>query len=130
MVPARRCSVLALYALNDQTALRLLMALGRLGYPTTGRVLRYVEDDPGGLERAIGTSVDPNSFGGMLALHLCFDRRPVLGTSSAVSAAGAGRTGRDDGTVYLSDLFTGGPGWSARRGDLPGDSCASDGCGM
>jgi O-antigen ligase len=59
---------LLLYALNDQTALRLLVSLGRIGYPTAGRVLRFVEDDPEGLERAIGTSVDPNSFGGMLAL--------------------------------------------------------------
>jgi polysaccharide biosynthesis protein PslJ len=59
---------LALYVLNDQTALRLLVSLGRLGYPTSGRVLRYVEDDPGGLERAIGTAIDPNSFGGTLAL--------------------------------------------------------------
>ncbi|MCG8352929.1 MAG: O-antigen ligase family protein [Chloroflexales bacterium] len=59
---------LLLYALNDQTALRLLVSLGRIGYPTEGRVLRFVEDDPDGLERAIGTSVDPNSFGGMLAL--------------------------------------------------------------
>jgi O-antigen ligase len=31
-------------------------------------VLRYVEDDVAGLERAIGLAVDPNSFGGMLAL--------------------------------------------------------------
>lgn len=59
---------LLLYVLNDQTALRLLVSLGRIGYPTEGRVLRFVEDDPNGLERAIGTSVDPNSFGGMLAL--------------------------------------------------------------
>lgn len=59
---------LFLYMLNDQTALRLLVSLGRIGYPTSGRVLRYVEDDPDGLERAIATSVDPNSFGGMLAL--------------------------------------------------------------
>ncbi len=75
---------IGLYLLNDQTALRLLVALGRIGYPTEGRVLRYVEDDPGGLERAIGTSVDPNSFGGALAL-ICaltaaqlWARRPVL----------------------------------------------------
>lgn len=75
---------LGLYALNDATALRLLTALGRFGYPTSGRVLRYVEDDPGGLERAIGTSVDPNSFGGALAL-ICaltaaqlWARKPVL----------------------------------------------------
>jgi hypothetical protein len=59
---------LLLYALPDQAALSLLVALGRIGYPTSGRVLRYVEDDPDGLERAISTSVDPNSFGGMLAL--------------------------------------------------------------
>ncbi|HZG67692.1 MAG TPA: hypothetical protein VEZ12_13165, partial [Herpetosiphonaceae bacterium] len=63
---------LGLYVLDDPTALRLLVALGRLGYPTSGRVLRYVEDDPAGLERAIGTSVDPNSFGGMLALICAF----------------------------------------------------------
>jgi hypothetical protein len=59
---------LALYALPDGTALRLLTSLGRIGYPTTGRVLRFVEDDPNGVERAIGLAVDPNSFGGMLAL--------------------------------------------------------------
>lgn len=59
---------LALWAMGDELALRLLVALGRIGYPTSGRVLRYVEDDVEGLERAIGLSVDPNSFGGMLAL--------------------------------------------------------------
>lgn len=59
---------LALYVLNDQTALRLLVSLGRIGYPISGRVLRYVEDDVNGLERAIGLAVDPNSYGGMLAL--------------------------------------------------------------
>lgn len=75
---------LVLLVLNDELALQLLTALGRLGYPTSGRVLRYVEDDPSGLERAIGTSVDPNAFGGMLALILVlaaaqlFAPRPVL----------------------------------------------------
>ncbi len=59
---------LILWALPDQITLQLLVALGRIGYPTSGRVLRYVEDDPSGLERAIGLGVDPNSFGGMLAL--------------------------------------------------------------
>jgi len=73
-----------LYVLPDELALRLLVTLGRIGYPTSGRVLRYVEDDPEGLERAIGTSVDPNSFGGMLALIIAlaaaqlFAERPVL----------------------------------------------------
>ena len=57
-----------LWALPDAFALSLLVSLGRIGYPTDGRVLRYVEDDVNGLERAIATSVDPNSYGGMLAL--------------------------------------------------------------
>lgn len=75
---------LVLYILPDGTALRLLQTLGRIGYPTSGRVLRYVEDNTDGLERAIGTSVDPNSFGGMLALVIAltaaqlFASRPVL----------------------------------------------------
>ncbi len=59
---------LGLYVLNDNLAEQLLVSLGRIGYPTGGRILRYVEDDPNGLERAIGFGVDPNSFGGMLAL--------------------------------------------------------------
>lgn len=59
---------LVLYVLNDQTSLQMLVALGRIGYPDSGRVLRYIEDDPGGIERAIGLAVDPNSYGGMLAL--------------------------------------------------------------
>lgn len=69
---------LVLYVLHDEMALRLLVALGRVGYPTSGRVLRYVEDDPDGMERAIGTSVDPNSFGGMLALMLALSAAQLL----------------------------------------------------
>lgn len=75
---------LLLWALNDETALRILVSLGRIGYPTTGRVLRYVEDNTDGLERAIGFGVDPNSFGGMLALVCAVAlgqlvaRRPLL----------------------------------------------------
>jgi len=71
---------LVLYVLGDATALRLLVSLGRIGYPTGGRVLRYVEDDPDGLERAIGLGVDPNSFGGMLALIA------VLGAAQLMAA--------------------------------------------
>lgn len=59
---------LVLFFLPDQTALQILVSLGRIGYPTSGRVLRYVADDPNGIERAIGFAVDPNSYGGMLAL--------------------------------------------------------------
>jgi len=75
---------LVLWALNADLTLRILLSLGPLGYPTSGRVLRFVEDDPAGLERAIGFAVDPNSFGGMLALVLALAaaqlvaRRPVM----------------------------------------------------
>ena len=85
---------LGLYLLNDRTALSLLTALGRFGYPTAGRVLRYVEDDPTGVERAIGTSVDPNSFGGMLALVCAvaaaqlWARRPVFPRPILVAQVG------------------------------------------
>ncbi len=56
-----------LYALPDETANRLLNLLRPLGYPS-GDVLRYIEDNPDLPERAIGTSVDPNVFGGMLVI--------------------------------------------------------------
>jgi O-antigen ligase len=45
----------------------LLSQLSIVGYPTD-RVLRYVEDDPLKPQRATGTSIDPNSFGGLLVL--------------------------------------------------------------
>jgi hypothetical protein len=85
---------LVLQLLNDTTALQLLTALGRIGYPTTGRVLRYVEDDPSGVERAISLSVDPNSFGGMLALvgaltvTQAVAERPLLSRRLLIGMAG------------------------------------------
>ena len=60
----------ALYLLPPTTQLNLLSSLAPLGYPTTD-VLRYV---PGPNDtyttqlRAIGTSIDPNVFGGTLML--------------------------------------------------------------
>jgi hypothetical protein len=86
---------LALYALPDRSALQILTALGRIGYPTSGRVLRYVEDDPNGVERAIGFAVDPNSFGGMLALigalalTQAVAERPILPRRPLYAMAGA-----------------------------------------
>lgn len=55
-----------LYFLPGHLAERLLVKLGVFGYPRSG-VLRFIEDDPSQPMRAIGTSVDPNVFGGMLA---------------------------------------------------------------
>jgi hypothetical protein len=86
---------LVLYALPDRNALQFLVALGRIGYPIGGRVLRYVEDDPSGIERAIGLSVDPNSYGGMLALvgalaiTQAVAERPVLPRKLLFAMAGA-----------------------------------------
>lgn len=62
------CIGLMLYIIPATYSEQVLMLFGRIGYPTSGRVLRYVEDDTAGLMRAIGLSVDPNSYGGMLAL--------------------------------------------------------------
>jgi len=55
-----------LYFLPQWLSERLLVRLGAFGYPTEG-VLRFVEDNPALPMRAIGTSVDPNVFGGLLA---------------------------------------------------------------
>src|SRR5690606_21967754 len=61
-------------------------ALARLipyGYPGS-RIVRYIEDDPGRPMRAVGTGVDPNSFGGLvmvgflLAAGQLFGRNPIM----------------------------------------------------
>ncbi len=47
-----------------------MAALSRLvpfGYPSS-RIVRYIEDDPAKPMRLVSTSVDPNSFGGLLAV--------------------------------------------------------------
>ena len=74
---------IGLYALPDGIAERLLIRLGRIGYPTGG-VIRYIESNPALGERAIGTWVDPNSLGGLLAVGgamiapQVFAKKPVL----------------------------------------------------
>lgn len=78
-------SVLAifLWALPDMTAENLLVRLSVIGYPDGG-VIRYIEANPELGERAIGTWVDPNTLGGILAVGAAliapqiFARRPVL----------------------------------------------------
>jgi len=58
---------LALYAGGASLTLRVLSHLIRYGYPAT-RIVRYIEDNPAKQMRLVGTSVDPNSFGGLLAV--------------------------------------------------------------
>ncbi len=83
---------LGLYALPDTATEALLVRLAPLGYPNGG-VVRYVEDNPALAERAIGVWVDPNAFGGVLAvlgalaLPQVFAARPVGGRRWPVVAA-------------------------------------------
>jgi O-antigen ligase len=75
---------IVLYFLPNSWSIRLLSALGRVGYPTGAGVLRYIEDDPNLAQRAISTSTDPNVLGGLLILITVltaaqlFARRPPL----------------------------------------------------
>lgn len=73
-----------LYFLPTYTAVRLLSALGRVGYPTGWGVLRYVENNPELPLRAVGTSIDPNVLGGSLIIAIAiltpqlFAQKPFL----------------------------------------------------
>lgn len=74
---------LVLYVLPDTIANSLLNVLSRIGYPD-GNVIRYIEQNPALPERAIGTWIDPNSLGGIVAIAAVviapqlFAKRPVL----------------------------------------------------
>jgi hypothetical protein len=56
------------YVIPPEWTVRVLNALGRFDYPGGFGALRYIEDDPNQAMRAIGTAIDPNTFGGMLLL--------------------------------------------------------------
>ncbi|MBI5349617.1 MAG: O-antigen ligase family protein, partial [Chloroflexi bacterium] len=58
---------IALYFIPENLAERALNALRVIGYPT-GNVLQYIESNPELGQRAIGTSVNPNTLGGLLAV--------------------------------------------------------------
>jgi O-antigen ligase len=82
-VTAQALIAIVLWAAPDELAERTLIRLAPLGYPNGG-VIRYIEDNPEDMERAIGTWVDPNALGGFLAVSATmiapqvFSRRPVL----------------------------------------------------
>jgi polysaccharide biosynthesis protein PslJ len=83
LVGVQAVIAIGLWMLPDATAERILLAMSRIGYPNSG-VIRYIEANPEEPERAIGTWVDPNAFGGILAISAVliapqvFARRPVL----------------------------------------------------
>ncbi len=66
-IGAQAFIALALYVAPDALAENILVRLARIGYPNGG-VIRYFEDNPALGERAIGTWVDPNALGGILAI--------------------------------------------------------------
>jgi hypothetical protein len=59
---------IVLYFIPREWSIRLLSSLGRFGYPTGAGVLRFINDDPEQPMRAISTSVDPNTLGGLFIL--------------------------------------------------------------
>ena len=64
---AQATLAVALFLAPDTVAESLLIRLARIGYPDGG-VIRYIEDNPELGERAIGTWVDPNALGGIMAI--------------------------------------------------------------
>jgi len=93
MGAAAAAVAIGLWLLPDNTANSALNALTRLGYPG-GWVIRYIEENPELSERAIGTSVDPNSLGGLLLMMGALvgpqvvSRRPLFGRPLTLLIAG------------------------------------------
>ena len=58
----------AFYVVPEAATVWVLDRLARFDYPGGYGALRYIEDDPAGTMRAIGTAVDPNVLGGMMIL--------------------------------------------------------------
>ena len=56
------------YVIPETWTIRALNQLARFDYPGGFGALRWIEDDPDGTMRAIGTAVDPNVLGGMMLL--------------------------------------------------------------
>ena len=56
------------YVIPATWTVAILDRLARFDYPGGLGALRYIEDDPDGTMRAIGTAVDPNVLGGMMIL--------------------------------------------------------------
>lgn len=89
---------LTLYAAGAGVTFAVLARLVPYGYPSE-RIVRYIEDDPAKPMRLTSTSVDPNSFAGVLAVVLVIAvvqgvaRRPVVprwlswGTAAVVAPA-------------------------------------------
>ncbi|MEM7538088.1 MAG: O-antigen ligase family protein, partial [Chloroflexota bacterium] len=64
------CAMIAVvfYVIPQEATVWVLDRLARFDYPGGLGALRWIEDDPNGTMRAIGTAVDPNVLGGMMIL--------------------------------------------------------------
>lgn len=64
------CALIAVvfYVIPQENTVWVLNRLARFDYPGGYGALRFIEDDPAGIMRAIGTAVDPNVLGGMMIL--------------------------------------------------------------
>jgi O-antigen ligase len=93
---------LALYAAGPAFTERVLVRLVPYGYPG-GRIVRYIEDDPARPMRAVGTSVDPNSFGGLLMVGFVLAVGQLLVRNRTIPA---GLAGSAAGICGLAMLLT------------------------
>ncbi len=75
---------LALYAGGASLTTRVLVRLIPYGYPSS-RIVRYIEDNPGKAMRLTSTSVDPNSFGGLLAVMVVLACALLIARNRSVS---------------------------------------------
>lgn len=86
MLGGASCAAIAVlfYFLPESNVVWVLDRLARFDYPGGYGALRWIEDDPAGTMRAIGTAVDPNVLGGMMILAAGlmapqpFAERPLL----------------------------------------------------
>ncbi len=85
---------IVLYVIPRALATTLLSSLRVFDYPTGPNVLRFINNDPTLPQRATGTSIDPNAYGGLLIVvaamtipHI-FARRPMVSPRLAWVFAG------------------------------------------
>ncbi|HEX5165923.1 MAG TPA: O-antigen ligase family protein [Thermomicrobiales bacterium] len=91
---------LALYAAGPGLSERVLVRLVPYGYPGS-RIVRYIEDDPARPMRAVGTSVDPNSFGGLLMIGFVLAAGQLLVRNRTIPAWLAGSAAAVCGLAML-----------------------------
>ena len=94
---------LLLHSLPQTMSRAWLDQLAVFDYPAGAVALRYINDDPAGVMRAIGTAVDPNLLGAACVLTACVLLPfPFLGRTWAVRAGAGLALGVLLITIYLT----------------------------